>query len=92
MKIASLMRVLVLGGAGFMGHAVAALLKLQHEVIIGIRYPNEQRVPARASTSAANDGSCDSSSCSPQAWAPAACRIDVVLNFVGILRQRGAET
>lgn len=45
------MRILVLGGAGFIGrHAVAALLGRQHEVIIGSRYPERaaRRLPMQA--------------------------------------------
>jgi NADH dehydrogenase len=39
------MRVLVLGGAGFIGrHAVAALLGRQHEVIVGSRYPERSAI------------------------------------------------
>ena len=88
------MRILVLGGAGFIGrHAVAALLGRQHEVIVGSRYPERaaRRLPAQAHR-------CERRTVrferllTADAWHPLLADIDVVLNCVGILRQRGAET
>ena len=87
------MRILVLGGAGFIGRAVAALLGRQHEVIVGSRYPGRaaRRLPVQAHR-------CERRTVrfeqllTADAWHPLLPDIDVVLNCVGILRQRGAET
>jgi uncharacterized protein YbjT (DUF2867 family) len=88
------MRVFVLGGAGFIGrHAVAALLRRQNEVIIGSRYPERaaRRLPVQAHR-------CERRTVrfeqllTADAWQALLGEIDVVLNCVGILRQRGAET
>ena len=88
------MRILVLGGAGFIGrHAVAALLRRQHEVTIGSRYPEHaaRRLPVQAHR-------CERRTVrfeqllTADVWQPLLAQIDVVLNCVGILRQRGAET
>ncbi len=81
-------KVLVLGGAGFVGrHAVAALLDAGAGVVIGSRFPDSRGVreaPRRQTrlerlTSAAD-------------WRPFIDDVDAVLNCVGILRQRGKET
>lgn len=88
------MRVPVLGGAGFIGrHAVAALLARGHEVIIGSRYPERvtRRLPLQAHR-------CERRRVrferllTTAAWQPLLIGIDVVVNCVGILRQRGTET
>ncbi len=88
------MRVLVLGGAGFIGrHAVAALLSRQHDVIIGSRYPERaaRRLPLQAHRCERRTVRLEQLSAA-DAWRPLIADIDVVLNCVGILRQRGAET
>ena len=88
------MRVLVLGGAGFIGrHAVAALLERQHEVIIGSRHPQRaaRRLPVHAHRCERRMVRLEQR-LTPDAWQPLLANIDVVLNCVGILRQRGAET
>ena len=88
------MRVLVLGGAGFIGrHAVAALLARGHEVVIGSRYPERaaRRLPVQAHR-------CERRTVrfeqllTADAWRPLLAGIDVVVNCVGILCQRGVET
>jgi uncharacterized protein YbjT (DUF2867 family) len=87
-------RVLVLGGAGFIGrHAVSALLARGHAVIVGSRHPHRaaRRLPAAALH-------CERRAVhferllNATAWAPLLAGIDVVVNCVGILRPRGAET
>ncbi len=88
------MRILVLGGAGFIGrHAVAALLDRQHEVIIGSRYPEgaAHRLPLQAHRCARRTVRFEQL-LTADPWRPLLADIDVVLNCVGILRQRGAET
>jgi NADH dehydrogenase len=87
-------RVLVLGGSGFIGrHTVAALLETGSEVVIGSHHPESialrapeliercglRRTPFEFLTD-------------PQDWAPVLAGIDVVINCVGILRQREGET
>jgi uncharacterized protein YbjT (DUF2867 family) len=87
-------RVLVLGGSGFIGrHAVEALLDQGCRVIVGSRRP--QRIDAKLPD--------DARACPRRTarlerltehadWAPLLADVDVVLNCVGILRQRGGET
>ncbi|MEO8160262.1 MAG: NAD(P)H-binding protein [Arenimonas sp.] len=86
------MRVLVLGGAGFIGrHAVAALRTQGHEVLVAGRDPRHalghpqlhgcqyRRVRFEALAQAAD-------------CAPLLAGVDAVLNCVGILRERLGET
>lgn len=88
------MRVLVLGGAGFVGrHAALALQRAGAELTIASRSPvsRSQRLPAALRTAswcalrfeALTDAA---------AWQPHVESVDVVLNCVGILRQRGLAT
>jgi uncharacterized protein YbjT (DUF2867 family) len=93
-QIDSKSTILVLGGSGFIGrHVVAALLKQGNQVMIGSRHPNRigKKLPQAAL-------------CCPRrtvrmetlldatAWLPLLAGVDVVINCVGILRQRGHET
>ena len=87
-------RVLVLGGAGFIGrHAVAALIAADAEVLIGSRHP--ERIDHRLPATAAH---CERRAVrfeehvEADAWQPLLQDVDVVLNCVGILRQRGRST
>lgn len=83
-------RVLVLGGTGFIGrHAVAALHERGMQVAIGTRHP------------ARHDGAYPFAKLievrfeqllQPGAWASLLTDIDVVVNCVGILRQRSRES
>lgn len=87
-------RVLVLGGAGFVGrHAVAALLEAGAEVSIGSRHPAriDRRLPPAARTCARRLVRLEAMT-NPAAWRESLGGIDVVVNCVGILRQRGRET
>ena len=88
------MRVLVLGGAGFLGrHVVAALAARGHGVVIGSRDPKAALALCRATPGR-------------PAWRSVHCErlikagkwdamlddVDAVVNCVGILRERGAAT
>ncbi len=87
-------KVLVLGGAGFIGrHAVAALIGFGAEVIVGSRHPLriDHRLPASAAGCARREVRFEEhTECSD--WQALIADVDVVLNCVGILRQRGRST
>ncbi|MEO6018228.1 MAG: NAD(P)H-binding protein [Polaromonas sp.] len=84
------LRVLVLGGTGFIGrHAVAALHADGAQVAIGSRHPaRHQGRYAFAQMHAVRFEQL----LQPQAWAGLLRGIDVVVNCVGILRQRPQES
>jgi len=85
------MRVLVLGGTGFIGHhAVAALLERGCSVTIGSRFamPGHRHQHAGCGWRQTRFETL----LEPRRWLPVLDDIDVVINSVGILRQRGAET
>ena len=82
------MRVLVLGGAGFLGrHVVAALAGRGHVVTIGSRgrpsLPGAAFPVRRARFEDLTN---------PEAWSPVVDAVDAVVNCVGILRERGRAT
>lgn len=86
--------VLVLGGSGFIGrHAVAALLAEGHRVIVGSRHPNriDRKLPQSAADCPRRRVRMETLLDAGQ-WHPLLEGVDAVLNCVGILRQRGAET
>ena len=77
--------VLVLGGHGFIGrHAVDALVRAGASVTIGSRRPRDGALPEERHVLHA--------AVHPDDWSDAAQRFDVILNAVGILRQRPGET
>lgn len=87
------MAILVLGGSGFIGrHVVAALAARRESVVIGTRKPRRtaRRIPAALN--------CEirelhlERMTSPADWFEVLEGTDVVVNAVGILRERGAET
>lgn len=87
-------RVIVLGGSGFVGrHAVASLVEADADVIVGTRNPNEMSgyLPASAQNLPRRqvrlEELTDVERCSGLID-----DADVVLNCVGILRQRGRST
>ncbi len=88
------MKVLVLGGTGFIGrHAILALLARGHEVIVGTRYPTRaaRKLPPAARA-------CETRSTRLErltgrgSWDALLEGIEVVVNCVGILRERGEES
>jgi uncharacterized protein YbjT (DUF2867 family) len=88
------MRILVLGGAGFIGrHVAAALAARGHAVVIGSRRP--ERAPGRLPPALHG---CERRRVrlerltAPAAWSALLAGIDAVVNAVGILRERGRET
>ncbi len=86
--------ILVLGGAGFIGrHAVAALIDAGATVIVGSRDPQriDHRLPALAATCARRMVRFEEHTEAAH-WHEAITDVDVVLNCVGILRQRGRAT
>ncbi|HEY2344958.1 MAG TPA: NAD(P)H-binding protein [Xanthomonadaceae bacterium] len=87
-------RVLVLGGTGFIGrHAVAALLQHDCGVVIGSRHPRriERLVPDLSDRCEHRQARLERLT-DPRDWNHLLAGIDIVVNCVGILRQRGRET
>ena len=87
-------QVLVLGGAGFIGrHVVAALCQRRCRIVVSSRHPlridarlpvGAVRCPRRTARFEALQSAAD--------WDVLLDGIDIVVNCVGILRQRGRET
>jgi len=84
------LRVLVLGGTGFIGrHAVAALHAAGAQIAIGSRHPDRHEA---AYPFAAMHLVRFEQLLQPEAWAGLLKEVDVVVNCVGILRQRPNES
>src|SRR5262245_4787599 len=86
--------ILVLGGAGFIGrHVAAGLAARRHAVIIGTRRPRRvaRRLPASLHRCERREVHLEGL-LSAEAWEPLLRGVDTVVNAVGILRERGAET
>ena len=88
------MRVLVLGGAGFIGrHAVAALQARGAQLRIGSRHPGRalrrlrHRAPDAIAVETRFEGLLEATD-----WLPLIEDCDAVINCVGILRERRGET
>ena len=92
------MRVMVLGGTGFIGrHAAAALRARGHSVVIGTRRPKHalKKLPPglRAGFSDMELRETHFESLTTRyVWQPLLADVDAVINAVGILRERGRET
>lgn len=92
--VKTLTKVLVLGGAGFIGrHACLALHQAGANLVIGSRNPDqiEPRLAPELWDYERRQVRVDQLT-EPEAWSSLLQDIDVVLNCVGILRQRGAQT
>ena len=86
--------ILVLGGAGFIGrHVAAALGRRGHVVVIGTRRPRRagRRLPPALRRFARRETHLERLGVSGD-WSALLRGVDVVVNAVGILRERGAET
>ncbi|HTP61499.1 MAG TPA: NAD-dependent epimerase/dehydratase family protein [Burkholderiales bacterium] len=88
------MKVLVLGGTGFIGrHAAAALRARGHAVLIGTRSPKRAlaKLPPALRDCDLRETHLESlTTC--YVWKPLLADVDAVVNAVGILRERGGET
>lgn len=88
------MKVLILGGTGFIGrHAAAALRARGHAVLVGTRHPKRAlaRLPAALRDCDLRETHMESlTTC--YVWKPLLAGVDAVVNCVGILRERGGET
>lgn len=88
------LRVLVLGGAGFIGrHIAAALAARGHAVVIGSRRPRRaaRRLPPALRAAERREAHLERL-LSPAGWEPLLGNVAAVVNAVGILRERGRET
>jgi NADH dehydrogenase len=88
------MRVLVLGGTGFIGrHVAAALLGRGHEVVVGTRHPVRaaRRLPALLAGCELREAHFERLGKRAD-WHLVLAGCHAVVNAVGILRPRGAET
>ena len=88
------MTTLVLGGAGFLGRYIAAALAARgRAVVIGSRRPRRaaRRLPPCLHRCERREVHLERLT-APEAWRPLLAGVDTVVNAVGILRERGAET
>ncbi len=83
------MQIFLTGASGFIGqHLLSALLAEGHQVVAGVRHPEQwlARFPEVKWIS------CDySKDHDPQVWLPRLTNIDVVINAVGIIRERRGQ-
>jgi NADH dehydrogenase len=94
MKTTTPLRVLVLGGAGFIGRHIAASLAARgHAVVIASRCPRRaaRRLPGSLHGAERREAHLERL-LSAEAWEPLLGNVAAVVNAVGILRERGRET
>ena len=85
------MRVMVLGGTGFLGrHVVAALLARGHVVVVGSR--NTARKTGAAASACDRRRVRFEQLVRPAQWNAVTAGVEAVVNCVGILRERHGET
>jgi uncharacterized protein YbjT (DUF2867 family) len=86
-------RVLILGGAGFIGrHAWAALKARGYETVVGTRRPCRAKARFPAPGDRRFREAHFERLTSPSHWDPLLHEVDMVVNAVGIMRERGAAT
>jgi NADH dehydrogenase len=88
------MRVIVLGGTGFIGrHAAAALRARGHTVVIGTRHPKRAlaKLPPALRDCELRETHFEFLT-TRYIWQPLLGDVDAVVNAAGILRERGSET
>jgi NADH dehydrogenase len=88
------MKVLILGGAGFIGrHAALALQERGHTAVLASRDPRRcgRRLPLELLAAERREAHLDWLT-APSAWNELLRGIDCVVNAAGILRERGFET
>ncbi len=88
------MRVMVLGGTGFIGQRAAAALRARgHNVVIGTRNPKRAltKLPPALRDCELRETHFESLT-TRYVWQPLLSDVDAVVNAVGILRERGRET
>ena len=88
------MKVLILGGTGFVGrHAAAALRARGHTIVIGTRRPKHAlaRLPPALRDCELRETHFESLT-TRYIWKPLLEDVDAVVNAAGILRERGSET
>ena len=88
------MRVMVLGGSGFIGRHVAAALRARgHAVVIGTRNPKRAlvKLPPALRDCELRETHFESLT-TRYVWQPLLADVEAVVNSVGILRERGRET
>ena len=88
------MKVLVLGGTGFVGrHAALALRARGHTVVVGTRHPKRAaaKLPPALRDCELRETHFESLT-TRYIWKPLLEDADAVVNAVGILRERGSET
>ena len=84
------MRFLLTGAGGFIGQHIAAELRMAgHDIVAAVRHPERWREQYPDEQALACDFNQD---VTPEVWLSRLTDIDVVINCVGILQERGKES